>query len=75
MYPELDSLSLTELEARFRAAAPEDPNLEHAAPPEDPELEYDDLWYAEVASRSASGTLTRAPASCGARLPVPIRSA
>ena len=49
MYPELDSLSLTELEARFRAAPPEDPDLANAAPPEDPELEYADLWYDEVA--------------------------
>jgi len=48
MYPELDSLSLSELEARFRAALPEDPDLEAAVPP-DPGLEYDDLWYDEVA--------------------------
>ncbi len=48
-YPELDSLSLTELEARFRAAPPEEPDLEDAAPPEDPDLEYFQLWYEEVA--------------------------
>ncbi len=37
-YPELDSLSLAELEARFRAA-----------PPRDPDLEDHQLWYEEVA--------------------------
>ncbi len=50
MYPELESLSLSELQARFRAAPPEDPDLEDAAPPEDSDPEnYQDLWYGEVA--------------------------
>ncbi len=49
IYPELDSLSLTELEARFRASPPENPDLANAPPPEDPDLEYADLWYDEVA--------------------------
>ncbi len=48
-YPELDSLSLTELETRFRAPPPEDPDLEDAAPAADSELEYFGLWYDEVA--------------------------
>ncbi len=49
IYPDLDSLSLTELEARFRASPPENPDLANAPPPEDPDLEYADLWYDEVA--------------------------
>jgi len=49
MYPELDSLSLSELQAQFRAAPPEDPDLANVPPPEDPDLEYADLWYDEVA--------------------------
>jgi len=49
MYPELDSLSLAELETRFRAPPPEDPDLDDAVSPEEPDLEYDDLWYDEVA--------------------------
>lgn len=49
-YPELDSLSLAELKARFRAAPPEDPDVEDAAPPDDPDsFIYQDLWYGEVA--------------------------
>ena len=49
-YPELDSLSLSELQARFRAAPPVDPDLEDAAPPRDPDRDsYHDLWYGEVA--------------------------
>ncbi len=38
-YPELDSLSLSELEARFRAPPPEDPEA----------ADYYQIWYDEVA--------------------------
>jgi len=38
-YPELDSLSLTELKARFRAPPPEDPE----------DADYYQIWYDEVA--------------------------
>jgi len=48
-YPELDSLSLAELQGLFRAAPPEEPDLEDAPPPEDADLRQDLLWYEEVA--------------------------
>lgn len=49
IYPELNSFSLVELEAKFRAPPPQDPDLAGAGFPEDPDLVYDNLWYDEVA--------------------------